>query len=43
MMNVCDGHGDCVVVFENKCPLCWAEKRIDELERDIEDMENAGN
>jgi hypothetical protein len=40
-MNVCDGHGDCVIVYNGtKCPLCWAEKKIEELERDVEDANN---
>jgi len=40
--NICEEHGDTTIVFFNwglSCPLCDMEKKINELEEKIDDME----
>lgn len=55
MMEVCEQHDDCKVVYDSKkCPLCWATEKIDDLQQEAgglqervadleEELKNAGS
>lgn len=39
-MRTCESHDDAVVVYDTKfCPLCEAEKKIEGLEDDVQDLQ----
>ena len=40
-MRSCDAHDDCVVVFDdNECPLCEAERQLENAKDEVANLEN---